>query len=165
MVPAPVSIVSPTFVSDLFSDRSETVSDLFSARSETNGPPPKVRYREACMVAQSSSTKHSVPDSPVNFGDPSPQKVPAVIKPWPVTVRVHSKGQYSMLVELLFVPDKTDSKALRYALLRYCGGCMHLLFAPAPCLLAGSSRSWMLKPSSFLSAIRKARTGLLGEDW
>ena len=39
-----------------------------------------------------------------------------------------------MLVELLFVPDKTDSKALRYALLRYCGGCMHLLFAPAPCM-------------------------------
>ena len=35
-------LVSPTFVSDLFSDRSETVSDLFSARSETNGPPPKV---------------------------------------------------------------------------------------------------------------------------
>ena len=34
--------MSPTFVSDLFSDRSETVSDLFSARSETNGPPPKV---------------------------------------------------------------------------------------------------------------------------
>jgi len=34
--------VSPTFVSDLFSDRSETVSDLFSARSETNGPPLKV---------------------------------------------------------------------------------------------------------------------------
>jgi hypothetical protein len=36
-----------------------------------------------------------------------------------------------MLVELLFVPDKVDSKALRYALLRYCGGCMHLIFAPA----------------------------------
>ena len=34
--------MSPTFVSDLFSDRSETVSDLFSARSETNGPPLKV---------------------------------------------------------------------------------------------------------------------------
>ena len=33
-------LVSPTLVSDLFSDRSETVSDLFSARSETNGPPP-----------------------------------------------------------------------------------------------------------------------------
>ena len=113
---------------------------------------------------QSPSTKRSVLDSPVNFGE-SPEKVPAVIKPWPVTVRVHSKGQYSMLVELLFVPDKVDSKALRYALLRYCAGCMHLLFAPAPCLLAGSSRSWMLKPSSFLSAIRKARTGLLGEDW
>ena len=96
---------------------------------------------------QSSSTKRSVPDSPVNFGE-SPPKVPAVITPWPVTVRVHSKGQYSMLVELLFVPDKTDSKALRYALLRYCGGCMHLIFALAPCFLAGSSRSWMLKPSS-----------------
>jgi len=100
----------------------------------------------------------------VNFGE-SPEKVPAVIKSWPVTVRVHSKGQYSMLVELLFVPDKVDSKALRYALLRYCGGCMHLIFAPAPCFLAGSSRSWMLKPSSTRSAIRKARTGLLGEDW
>ena len=35
-------LVSPTFVSDLFSDRSEAVSDLFSARSETNGPPLKV---------------------------------------------------------------------------------------------------------------------------
>ena len=37
----------PTFVSDLFSDRSETVSDLFSARSETNGPPPKVIAKPA----------------------------------------------------------------------------------------------------------------------
>ena len=97
-------------------------------------------------MAQSSSTKRSVPDSPVNFGE-SPEKVAAVMKPRPVTVRVHSKGQYSMLVELLFVPDKIDSKALRYALLRYCGGCMHLIFAPAPCLLSRGGVSLRQPPA------------------
>ena len=35
-------LVSQTFASDLFSDRSEAASDMFSPRSETNGPPPKV---------------------------------------------------------------------------------------------------------------------------
>ena len=57
------------------------------------------------------------PDDLPNFGV-SPQKASDVVVAWPVTVRVHTTGDYVQLVELLFVPD-LKSKALRTAVLRY----------------------------------------------
>ena len=53
------------------------------------------------------------PDDLPNFGV-SPQKASDVVVAWPVTVRVHTTGDYVQLVELKFVPD-LKSKGLRTA--------------------------------------------------
>ena len=53
----PVFMLSPTLVSDLFSDRSETVSDLFCAQSEANLRPPKVIAKPAPETPRAALTE------------------------------------------------------------------------------------------------------------
>ena len=66
----------------------------------------------------STSSAKRPPDDAGNLFGASPEKATDVVVLWPVTVRVHTSGDYTQLVELLFVPD-LKSKALRTAVLRY----------------------------------------------
>ena len=96
----------------------------------------------------------------VNFGV-SPQKASDVVVPWPVTVRVHTTGDYVQLVELLFVPD-LKSKALRTAVLRYDARAHARALARVH---TGSSKSAVRKRCSTPTATTTTRTELSGADW
>jgi hypothetical protein len=99
------------------------------------------------------------PDDPPHVGV-SPQKASDVVVAWPVTVRVHSAGDYVQLVELKFVPD-LKSKALRTAVLRY--DARHArAFARVH---TGSSKSAVRKRCSTPTATTTRRTELSGADW
>jgi len=100
------------------------------------------------------------PDDLPNFGV-SPQKASDVIVAWPVTVRVHTTGDYVQLVELLFVPD-LKSKALRTAVLRYDARAHARAFARVH---TGSSKSAVRKRCSTPTATTTTRTELSGADW
>lgn len=109
----------------------------------------------------STSSAKRPPDDAGNLFGASPEKATDVVVPWPVTVRVHTSGDYTQLVELLFVPD-LKSKALRTAVLRYDARAHARAFARVH---TGSSKSAVRKRCSTPTATTTPSTELSGADW
>ena len=109
----------------------------------------------------SASSAKRPPDDAGNLFGASPEKASDVVVAWPVTVRVHTSGDYTQLVELLFVSD-LKSKALRTAVLRYDARAHARAFARVH---TGSSKSAVRKRCSTPTATTTRRTELSGADW